>query len=132
MKMENGTLAQAAARSDGGADVERAAASGRRLRWLFILGFWTFFGALNGSQLYLGIRAEGMNITFAPVFVWQMLGWMPWALLTPAVLWLGRRFPLERPSLARNLLVHAAACALLSAAHMLVFTVITIYLSPFD
>src|SRR5215213_7388106 len=129
---DTGKPAQTLTQRDGGAEVERAAASRRRVRWLFILGFWVFFGALNGSQLYLGIRAEGMDIAFGRVFVWQMLGWMPWALLTPAVLWLGRRFPLERPSLARNLSVHAAACALCSAAHMLVFTVITIYLSPFD
>jgi two-component system LytT family sensor kinase len=131
MKMENEALAQTSARTDGGAEVTRAAAS-RRLRWILIVGFWAFFGALNGSQLYLGIRSEGMNVPFGRVFAWQMLGWMPWALLTPAVLRLGRRFPLERPTLARNLAVHAAACALFSAAHLALFTVANIFLSPFE
>lgn len=125
--MEHEDLAQAAAHADG-----RAAASRRRLRWLFIIGFWTFFGALNGSQMYLGIRSEGMDIPLSRVFAWQMLGWIPWALLTPAVLWLGRRFPLERPSLARNLAVHAAACALVAAAHAAIFTVANMLLSPFE
>jgi two-component sensor histidine kinase len=122
---------QTLTRSDGGAEVE-SAASRRRLRWLFIIGFWTFFGALNGSQMYLGIRSEGMDIQLSRVFAWQMLGWIPWAFLTPAVLWLGRRFPLERPKLAPNLAVHAAACALVAAAHAALFTVANMLLSPFE
>jgi two-component system, LytTR family, sensor kinase len=129
--MADEALAQAS-ESSGGAGVGRAAASRRRARWLFIVGFWAFFGALNGSQLYIGIRSEGgASAGFGQVFAWQMLGWMPWVLLTPIVLWLGRRFPLERPKLARNLAVHAAACALVYVAHSAVFAVANIFLSPF-
>ena len=131
MKMESEAVAQALERGGGGAEVERAAASRRRLRWLFIIGFWTFFGAINGSQLYIGIRSEGTSAPFGQVFAWQMLGWVPWALLTPIVLWLGRRFPLERPKLARNLAVHAVACALIYVVHSAIFTVANILLSPF-
>jgi signal transduction histidine kinase len=131
MKMESEAVAQALTRADGGAEVERAAASRRRLRWLFIIGFWTFFGAINGSQLYIGIRSEGTQAPFGQVFAWQMLGWTPLALLTPVVLWLGRRFPLERPRLARNLAVHAAACAVFYAAHSAIFAVANILFSPF-
>ena len=130
--MENEALTRAMQSTGGGAGAARAASSSRRLRWLFIIGFWTFFGALNGSQMYLGIRSEGMDIPLSRVFAWQMLGWIPWALLTPAVLWLGRRFPLERPGLARNLSVHAAACALVAAAHAALFTVANMLLSPFE
>ena len=129
--MENEALAQTLARTDGGAEVTRAAAPRRLLRWVVIVGFWTFFGALNGSQLYLGIRSEGTSAPFGQVFAWQMLGWLPWALLTPAVLWLGRRFPLERPGLALALTVHAVACALIYIIHSAVFTVANILLSPF-
>jgi anti-sigma regulatory factor (Ser/Thr protein kinase) len=132
--MENEASAQALARTDGGADVTRAAAPRRLMRWVVIVGFWTFFGALNGSQLYLGIRSEGgaTNAGLGRVFAWQMLGWLPWAFLTPAVLWLGRRFPLERPGLALALTVHAAACALIYVIHSAVFTVANILLSPFE
>jgi two-component system LytT family sensor kinase len=130
--MGHEALTQAVPSTDGGEEASRAAASGRRLRWLFIIGFWTFFGALNGSQMYLGVRSEGMDISLSRVFAWQMLGWIPWVLLTPAVLWLGRRFPLERPKLARNLSVHAAACALVAAAHTALFVVASLLLSPFE
>ena len=131
MKMESEAVARELTHRDGGAEVERAAASSRRLRWLFIIGFWTFFGALNGSQLYIGIRAEGTSAPFRQVFAWQMLGWIPWALLTPAVLWLGRRFPLERPRLARSLAVHAAAFVVFYAIHSAIFAVANMLYSPF-
>jgi len=81
--------------------------------------------------MYLGVRSEGMDIPLGRVFAWQMLGWIPWALLTPAVLWLGRRFPLERPKLARNLAVHAAACALIYVIHSAIFAVANLLFSPF-
>src|ERR1051325_1370247 len=126
--MENETLARTLAHRDGGAEV---AASRRRLRLLLIIGFWTFFGALNGSQLYIGIRSEGMAAPLGQVFAWQMLGWVPLALLTPVILWLGRRFPLERPVLARSLAVHAAACAAFYLVHSVIFTVANILFSPF-
>ena len=129
--MANEALAQALAPPDGGAEAELANASRRRLRWLFIIGFWTFFGALNGSQLYIGIRSEGTDAPFGQVFAWQMLGWVPLALLTPVVLWLGSRFPLERPRLARNLAIHAAACAVFYAIHSAIFAVANILFSPF-
>jgi two-component system LytT family sensor kinase len=129
--MGSEALAQAAGRSGGGAEMTRAAASRRRLRWIFIVGFWTFFGALNASQLYIGIRSEGVSAPLGQVFAWQMVGWVPWALLTPIVLWLGSRFPVERPKLARNLAIHAAACAIIYVIHSAIFTVANLLFSPF-
>src|ERR1044071_1583661 len=60
-----------------------------------------------------------------------MLGWVPLALLTPVVLRLGRRFPLERPVLARSLSAHVAACAAFYVVHSLIFTCANILFSPF-
>jgi sensor histidine kinase YesM len=103
----------------------------RLLKWGFIVGFWLFFGLLNASQTYLGLRMENFPVPFWPMFAWQMLGWGSWACLTPLVLWLGRRFPLERASWVRGLVVHLPACVLISAAHFAFFTFLTIYVSPF-
>ncbi|HJR07716.1 MAG TPA: histidine kinase [Pyrinomonadaceae bacterium] len=121
----NQQIADAAANPQSG--VQRR----RLLKWGFVVGFWLFFGLLNASQTYLGFRMENFPIPFWPMFSWQMLGWGSWAFLTPLVLWLGRRFPLERASLVRGLLVHIPACVLVSAAHIAFFTYLTIHLSPF-
>jgi two-component sensor histidine kinase len=51
--------------------------------------------------------------------------------LTPPVLWVARRFPLERSTWARSLVAHFAACVLSAAVHLAFFTYITIRMSPF-
>lgn len=46
--------------------------------------------------------------------------WWTWAALTPLVLWFGRRFPLERPRIARHLLLYLAAGFVFSLLHIIV------------
>ena len=102
------------------------------MKWAAVFAFWTSFGVLNASQLYLGLRSEGMrDHSFARMFAWQIAGWWFWAAATPLVLWLGRRFPFERASLARSLPVHAAACLLVSAAYTAYAAALMRALTPF-
>jgi two-component sensor histidine kinase len=103
----------------------------RRLKWAIIVGFWTFFAVLNGTQLYLGVRMEGMNIPFWRAFGTDFLGWLIWIPATPIVLALGRRFPLERGKLWRGLPVHIVACLLISLAHFAFATQVYMVLLPF-
>src|SRR5690606_22309144 len=49
-----------------------------------------------------------------------MLGWYFWVPATPLVLYLGRRFPLERGSLTRSIPVHLATALALAVPHMMV------------
>lgn len=115
-------------------DAAKPQRDGRRRRlfkWGFIAGLWLFFGLLNASQTYLGFRMENFPLPLGRMFAWQMLGWGSWACLTPLVLWLGRRFPLERATLMRGLLVHVPACVLVAAAHIAFFSFLSMRLSPF-
>lgn len=118
---------------DEGRDARPQTGASRRrlLKWGLIVGFWIFFGLLNASQTYLGFRMENFSVPFWPMFWWQMLGWGSWALLTPLVLWLGRRFPLERGSLGRSLLVHLPACVATAAARSAFITLLIQFLTPF-
>jgi len=100
-------------------------------KWAIIVIFWTFFGLLNASQLYLGLRMEGLHLALWRVFATNLFGWWPWILATPIVLWMGRRFPLERGSWWRVLPIHLLACVFICAAHFAVFTYAGILFSPF-
>ena len=102
-----------------------------RLKWGIIAGFWLFFGLLNASQLYLGLRMENYPIPVGRMFLAQTLAWGAWGFLTPLVLWLGRRFPLERSALARGLSVHIPACLGIAAAHLAFVQYVFIVLEPF-
>lgn len=101
------------------------------LKWAVIVGFWTFFGLLNGTQLYLGLRMENFPVSAWRVFATDLLGWWPWILATPIVLALGRRFPLERGNWWRVAPVHLVACLLISSAHLAIFTYANILVRPF-
>lgn len=101
------------------------------LKWLIIVSFWTFFGLLNATQLYLGLWMEGMSLPLWRVFAVDLFGWWPWIPATPLVLWMGRRFPIEHGRWWRVLPIHLLVCVLICAAHFAVFTYAGIVFSPF-
>jgi two-component system, LytTR family, sensor kinase len=103
----------------------------RFVRWAIIIGFWTFFGLLNASQLYLGVWMEGMRLSFWRVFATNVFGWWAWIPATPIVLWLGRRFPVERGTWWRVLPIHLMACLLISMAHFAFSTYTSVVIRPF-
>jgi two-component system LytT family sensor kinase len=82
--------------------------------WLAVAGGWTalaLFFAVSASLTYLSTgRAANWSLSIRR----SLLEWWLWALLTPVVVWLARRYPLERRSAWRNVLVHAAAGAVLA------------------
>src|SRR3954466_4069479 len=80
------------------------------LKWAIIVGFWTFFGTLNGAQLVLSVRMEGMHLSFWRLFFTDFLGWVVWMPATVIVLALARRYPVERGSWWRVLPIHLISC----------------------
>jgi two-component system LytT family sensor kinase len=110
-------------------DVERRRSS--LLKWAIIIGFWTAFGLLNGTQLFVGVRMEGMRISFWRVFSTEFLGWLIWIPATAIVLALARRFPVERGSWWRVLPVHLMFCLLISMAHSAFATWLYRIIAPF-
>ncbi|HEY3744568.1 MAG TPA: histidine kinase [Bryobacteraceae bacterium] len=63
--------------------------------WMWSIVIWTVLAIVNGTQVVVGMRAQGMQHPWSRLFAAQALSWALWALLSPAVLLLGRRFPAE-------------------------------------
>ena len=79
--------------------------------WIWIASIWLAVAVFDATQTVLAMRAEGMHHNWTELFVWVLLSWVPWALATPIILNLGRRYPpvhLMRPF---ALAVHVGACA---------------------
>jgi two-component system LytT family sensor kinase len=81
-----------------------------------LLGAWTGYGVLSAWQTHYWY-----SFTRTPVNWWDSLryevpyGWL-WALCTPLVLWLARRFRIERnPFVLRNLTIHVVAMTIVIA-----------------
>ena len=71
-----------------------------------IAGLWLLPGLVNATQTYVAFSASDYVLPFSTALVWGVLPWQAYALLTPPIVGLARRFPVERP---RNLAVHLAA-----------------------
>ncbi len=91
-------------------------------RWSLIVGVWTAYGLVLSAQHYLNwLMTRGVaEPWWQPLLLMMPVAWV-WALATPAILWLGRRFPLERGRRARSVAVHCATCVGLVALLTVVF-----------
>ncbi len=80
-------------------------------RWMWIGSIWLGFGLVDAMQTVFVMRGEGMHHAWVRLFWTCLVGWIPWALATPFVLWLGRRFPPVKLRPVWIWVVHLAACA---------------------
>ncbi len=87
----------------------------RTTSWLWIAAIWSAGGLFDASQAVLIMHAEGRHHPWLPLFGTELASWLPWALATPLVVRLARRYPIIRSTSARTLAVHLAAFALISA-----------------
>ena len=104
----------------------------RWLKWLVILGIWAVLGLIYAGPVYLEVRAEGMDHSAGRVFSWGVLSWCVWAPLTPAIVWLARRYSFVGGDWKRSLLIHIPSFLIFSAVHSAVATYITLAIRPFD
>lgn len=80
---------------------------------------WTIPVLITSTQTYLFLQhRQERHLSFVAALVWQGLPWLFWALMTPALFWLGRRYPLERRAFPRNVAVHLAASLAMSPGHV--------------
>jgi two-component system LytT family sensor kinase len=88
----------------------------RLVRLGFTWGAWTLVGLFFASQIYFYFLRTERPMSFARALAWQMIAVYLYAVATPLVLWLARRFPFDRFSWRRNIVVHFFAGVALSAA----------------
>jgi signal transduction histidine kinase len=87
-----------------------------------IFGAWTLFGLFFAGQAYLGHAVVGRAQSWTdPLWRWMLCAYA-WALLTPLVMWLSRRFPFDRRRWPLALLVHAPASVAFSLVGMVLFS----------
>src|ERR1041385_7040597 len=94
--------------------VEGGAAGGRawreRLtRLALVWGVWTLVGLFFASQVYVYFARTERAVGLLRSVVWQLLAAYVFAVSTPLVLWLARRFPIGRSNWHRALGLHLLA-----------------------
>lgn len=79
-----------------------------------LLGFFSAFSAYYYVTTFVSSRQEPFQVLLAL----NMNYWYSWALLTPLMLWLADRFPLERGFFQRSVPVHVAGVVACTLAHV--------------
>jgi len=79
-------------------------------RWFLIGLIWLSIGMFDASDTVFSMRAEGHHHAWLRLFITLLLSWLPWALATPLILALGRRYPISFASVF-GWLPHLGACA---------------------
>jgi signal transduction histidine kinase len=99
---------------------EARAGSARIRQILFILAAWTAAGLFFGSQLYsLWPVAAGRTISWGRALAVNVPFYYLWALLTPVVIRLARRFPLTRGRWGASLAAHVPLSFALTALQLI-------------
>src|SRR5690349_21073736 len=77
--------------------------------WVLVAGAWLVYGLFISAQSYVSSSMRGAPLQWWQALFLQMPQATVWALFTPVILWLGRRFPLERAHWKQSIVVHIVA-----------------------
>ncbi|MBO6575756.1 MAG: sensor histidine kinase [Rhodothermales bacterium] len=92
----------------------------RSRRWALIFGLWTVPALAALSFYYLNQIVTGQPVDWDFGMVATLPNWYFWALLTPAVMAVAHRYPIDQTNWKRNVfLVHLPAMILLILVHSL-------------
>ncbi len=102
----------------------------RSTSWFWIAAIWFGVGLIDASQTVFPMRAQGMHHAWIRLFVTLVLTWLPWALATPIVIDLGRRYPPFRAPVAQVLGIHLSAVAIIGLVTAAWSALLQIQLNP--
>lgn len=92
-----------------------------------ILAFWTIIALLYTGQNFFSTYFQGKEIAWSRLISWSFTRWLLWALATPVVFYLARRFTIERSRLVKGLAKHLGLGIIVAFSHI-VLEVTTNYL----
>ena len=97
----------------------------RLARLGLIWGMWTIVALFFSSQVFMMYYSERQPIPYTRAFLVQGSACYLWALVTPLILWLSRRFRIERDQWVRKVVLHflfsLALVTVLIALHFVVY-----------
>ncbi len=77
---------------------------------LWVAAIWFGVGLFDATQTVFVMRSEGMHHAWGLLFATQIVAWVPWAIATPMVLRLARRYPPAQWRRLSTWSAHLAAC----------------------
>lgn len=108
----------------------RVSSAHRALKSILIFAAWTLIVLTFAVQTYVFAVARNRPDSFGREFLVASTDWYVWALLTPLVLWLCRRFRITSQDWLRTGLLHLAASVVISLLQLAVQVRLNSILNP--
>jgi two-component sensor histidine kinase len=90
----------------------------RHRQWFLVLAAWSVPGVISALSAVAFMPAAERGKALLPVFGISLAGWWTWALMTPGILWMQRRYPIERGSVLRVVPAHVVGAAIASLIYV--------------
>src|SRR5215212_6952657 len=81
----------------------------RMVKWIAIWAVWTLFAFFFTSQFALQNQLSRNPVSFWQILSWQMVSGYVWFALSPLILWLAQKFPLEAGRWRKSVPIHLFA-----------------------
>ena len=99
-------------------------------RWLWVAVLWGGVGLFDATQTVVVMRSQGMHHAWTQLFFTILLSWLPWALATPVIMYLGRRFPPVRLRPLSTWLIHLSAGAAINVLYATLRATMEVTMNP--
>jgi len=76
------------------------------MKWILVLCAWTIVALLFAAQQIVVERVQGSQVHWVIEGALELVDWYIWAVCTPLVIGLAKRFPLTGPKLALHIALH--------------------------
>ncbi len=90
----------------------------RHRQWSLVLAAWSVPGVISALSAVAFMPSAERGKALLPVLGISLAGWWTWALLTPGILWMQRRYPIERGSVLRVAPAHAVGATIASLIYV--------------
>jgi two-component system, LytTR family, sensor kinase len=104
----------------------------RSTRWLWIATIWSAGGLVSAVHSLLRMQADRGPLPWLPIFGTSLASWLPWALATPFVIGLARKYPIGHGLKVGAVAIHMAAFAAITAVSEAWYTVLQMQFNPFE
>jgi two-component system, LytTR family, sensor kinase len=112
--------------------MESSSTAARSSNWLWIAAIWLGVGVIDAGETVFPMRAQGMHHDWVRLFGTLVVAWLPWALATPWVIHLTRRYPAFQVPAAKNISVHVGAVTTICLAAAAWEAALTFFLDPWS
>ena len=87
--------------------------------WGVVFAVSSIIGLFFAAQMHYSAAAFGRPVSWGQALYWTLGDWYEWAILSPIIFWLARRFTFERGRWRRSFGIHLVAAVIVSVVHLL-------------